>query len=183
MTTTESALGKVRPDHELLGIYLNDHLAGATAGMELARRVAGIQRKSAAGDTLHRLAEDITEDRAALIEIMETLGIPIRHYKLYAAWAAEKAGRLKPNGRFRGRSPLSDLIELESLRLGVEGKGALWTVLRKLADTERRLDGRRLDTLIERAQAQARLLGELHLMAVPHAFTTAPPSGTAGGTR
>ena len=28
-------------NRKLLGIYLNDHLAGSTAGMEVARRSAG----------------------------------------------------------------------------------------------------------------------------------------------
>ncbi|MGV9847844.1 hypothetical protein ACWDWU_03430 [Streptomyces sp. NPDC003442] len=34
----------------------------------------------------------------------------------------EKAGRLKPNGRLRRRSGLSTVLELESPRIGVEGK-------------------------------------------------------------
>jgi hypothetical protein len=155
MTTTKSPRGKVRPDHALLGIYLNDHLAGATAGAELARRMTGSQHEP------------------GVREIMETLGVPVRHYKVYAGWAAEKLGRFKPNGRILGRSPLSDLLELESLRLGVEGKGALWRVLRSLAGAESRLDARRLDTLIERAQSQARTLGDLHLKTASRAFLTA----------
>jgi hypothetical protein len=170
MTTKETAQGKVRPDHGLLGIYLNDHLAGATAGTEVARRAAGSQRRSTDGEALQRLADEIAEDRTVLIEIMGTLGIPVRHYKVYAGWAAEKVGRLKLNGRIRGRSPLSDLVELESLRLGVEGKGAMWRVLRILADTEHRLDPRRLDGLLKRAEAQARKLGELHQAVAPRAF-------------
>ncbi|HEY5356166.1 MAG TPA: hypothetical protein VIJ82_00465 [Streptosporangiaceae bacterium] len=55
---------------------------------------------------------------------MHLLGIPVRTYKVYAGWLAEKAGRLKFNGRLRARSPLSNLVELELLRLGVEGKAA-----------------------------------------------------------
>jgi hypothetical protein len=157
----------------LLGIYLNDHLAGATAGAELARRMTGSQHEPGVRDELQRLSDEIAEDRAALIEIMETLGVPVRHYKVYAGWAAEKLGRFKPNGRILGRSPLSDLLELESLRLGVEGKGALWRVLRSLAGAESRLDARRLDTLIERAQSQARTLGDLHLKTASRAFLTA----------
>jgi hypothetical protein len=170
MTTTQNARGKTRPDPALLGIYLNDHLAGATAGLETARRAARSQRKSPHGDTLQGLVEDIAQDRTALIEIMGTLGVPVRHYKVYAGWAVEKVGRLKLNGQIRGRSPLSDLVELESLRLGVDGKGALWRALRSLADTEHRLDLRQLDVLLERAEAQARTLGELHVAVAPRAF-------------
>ena len=35
-----------------LGIYLNDHLAGATAGVELARRTAAAQHAKPAGAAL-----------------------------------------------------------------------------------------------------------------------------------
>jgi hypothetical protein len=170
MTVRQTAQGKVRPDPTLMGVYLNDHLAGATGGTELAHRVAASQRRTPDAETLEQLAEDIAEDRAALIEIMGTLGIPLRRYKVYAGWAAEKVGRLKLNGQVRGRSPLSDLLELESLCMGVEGKGAMWRVLRILADIEQRLDSRRLDVLIERAEAQSRTLEELHRAAAPRAF-------------
>ena len=110
---------------DLLGIYLNDHLAGATTGAALARRMAasaepGTERAA----VLSRLAGEITADRAALLRIMTALGIPVRGYKVFAAWAAERAGRLKLNGRLLTRSPLSDLEETEMLRLGVDGKAA-----------------------------------------------------------
>ena len=55
---------------------------------------------------------------------MTALGIPVRAYKVGVAWIGEKAGRLKFNGRILSRSPVSDLEELELLRLGVEGKAA-----------------------------------------------------------
>jgi hypothetical protein len=103
----------------LLGIYLNDHLAGATAGTELARRMARSHRGgegSAREDSgaLDRLAAEIAQDRSALLTIMAALGITVRAYKVGAAWIGEKAGRLKFNGRLLARSPLSDLEELES---------------------------------------------------------------------
>ena len=111
-----------RSAQDPLGIYLNDHLAGATAGLELARRVAGARQVPATGPELQRFAEEVAEDRDALLRIMGTLGVPVRSYKVWAAWAGEKAGRLKPNGHLTTRSPLSNLEELEILRLGVEGK-------------------------------------------------------------
>jgi hypothetical protein len=42
-----------------LGIYLNDHLAGATAGAELARRVAGSHQDPRHRKRLAGLAADI----------------------------------------------------------------------------------------------------------------------------
>ena len=40
---------------------------------------------------------------------------------MVAGWVAEKAGRLKLNGSLLTYSPLSRLVELEGLSLGVEG--------------------------------------------------------------
>src|SRR5437868_5947452 len=134
-----------RSDPSLLGIYLNDHLAGATAGLELFRRAAGAHRQTAAGPALERLTQEINEDRDALLGIMKAVGAPVRQYKVIGAWLAEKAGRAKPNGRLLSRSPLSSVVELEGLRLGVAGKASGWRLLRALADKEPRLDAAQLD--------------------------------------
>lgn len=154
----------------LLGIYLNDHLAGSAAGLALIERTAAAHRTTPAGPPLAKLAVEIAEDRDALEEIMAALGISIQHYKLAGAWLAERAGRLKLNGHLLSRSPSSSVVELEGMQLGVQGKEAGWRSLRTLADTDPRLDADRLDELIARAQAQGATLGELRLAAVAKAF-------------
>ena len=125
--------------------------------------------------TLRRLAVEISMDRETLLEFMAALGVPVRAYKLWAAWAGEKAERLKPNGRLISRSPLSSLEELEILRLGVEGKAAGWRTLRVLADRDARLDPARLDDLIARARRQADQLEELRVTAADQVITEGPP--------
>lgn len=162
-----------RSAQDPLGIYLNDHLAGATVGTQLARRVVGAGQVPAAQPDLRQFASDVAEDRAALLDIMGTLGVPVRSYKIWAAWAGEKAGRLKPNGHLTTRSPLSNLEELEILRLGVEGKAAGWRTLRALADTDGRLDAGRLDELISRARRQADFLEESRVEAARQVITAA----------
>jgi hypothetical protein len=147
----------------LLGIYLNDHLAGATLGTELASRLAGAHRESEASATFERIATEIAEDRAALMELMTALEVPLRQYKIVLGWAAEKAGRFKPNGRLLTRSPLSSLEEVEMMRLGVEGKAACWRTLLVLADRDDRLDRTRLDELLRRAGEQAETLEDLRI--------------------
>jgi len=159
----------------LLGIYLNDHLAGATGGVELARRAAAARRQEESGDVLLRFAADIAADRTALLEIMAVLGVPVRAYKVCAGWIGEKAGRLKLNGRLLSRSPLSSLEELELMRLGVTGKAAGWRTLRLLADADPRLDRGRLDELIARADSQLGLLEDLRVRAARSAFGQAAP--------
>jgi hypothetical protein len=153
------------PDYDLLGIYLNDHLAGATGGVELAHRMAASRKGLMPREVMQQLTVDIAEDRAVLLEIMKSLGVAARSYKVCAAWIGEKAARLKFNGHVVARSPLSSLEELEMLRLGVEGKAAGWRTLRVLAERENRLDTGRLDELISRARRQADLLEELRVKA------------------
>jgi hypothetical protein len=163
MARTSSAVSTRRSGHNLLGIYLNDHLAGATAGTELARRVAASAQSEGDGDVLRGLATEIAQDRAALAGFMAKLDVPVRAYKVYAAWIGEKAGRLKFNGYLLTRSPLSRLEELEIMRLGVEGKAAGWRTLRSLAETDHRLEAARLDELIARARRQSEVLEDLRI--------------------
>lgn len=154
-----------RSAQDPLAIYLNDHLAGATGGLELAHRVAGAGQVPAPPAELRQFAQEVAEDRDTLLRIMGTLGLPVRSYKVWAGWAGEKAGRLKLNGHLTTRSPLSNLEELELLRLGVEGKAAGWRTLRTLADRDSRLAAGQLDELISRALRQAGFLEESRVRA------------------
>lgn len=154
-----------------LAIYLNDHLGGSTAGLELARRTARAHQGTPVGEPLARVAAEIAEDREALLRIMGELGVPVQRYKVAIGWVSEKATRLKPNGRLLQRSPLSSVVELESLRIGIEGKAAGWRALRTVAAREPRLDAALLDQLLDRAGAQADTVEELRLRAAAEAFT------------
>lgn len=116
-------------DHKLRGIYLNDHFAGSVAGHELARRAAGSNEGTELGTFLQRLESEIAEDRQMLADVMGRLGVRTDQVKRTLAWGAEKVGRLKPNGQLLGYSPLSRLVELEGLHLGISGKLSLWQVL------------------------------------------------------
>jgi DUF971 family protein len=149
-----------------LAIYLNDHLAGSMVGIELAKRAAGENQGSELGRFLSGLAEEIEADRAALREIMSELGVGEDRPKLVVAWATEKVGRLKLNGELLRYSPLSPLVELEGLSLGIEGKRLLWVAL---TETEaERIGAERLRELIGRAESQ-RAGVERHRVAVARA--------------
>jgi hypothetical protein len=135
-----------------LPIYLNDHLAGATAGHELAKRSLGHNRDTPFEPFLERLAEEIGEDRTALRAIMRALEIGEDPVKKIGAWALERVGRLKLNGSLLGYSPLSRQIEFEGLALGVTGKLAMWRALQLVSDE--RLAEFDIAALEARAQAQ-----------------------------
>ncbi len=156
----------------LLATYLNDHLAGAMAGTRLARRLATARRSSPDGPVLLEVAKEIDDDRDTLITVMKELGIPINRVKVLAGRIGELVGRLKPNSRLLTRSPLSTLVELEIMRLGVEGKNAGWLTLRTIADTEERLSSHRLDELIARAEHQAQVLESLRITTIRALFVS-----------
>lgn len=137
-----------------LATYLNDHYAGATGGLALARRAASENEGSELGAFLSELADEIEADRATLAEIMGALGVGTDRTKVVAARVFERVGRLKPNAQLRGYSPLSPLVELEVLRLGIHGKLALWRALGEIAGTPP-LDAERLSELAARAERQA----------------------------
>jgi hypothetical protein len=101
---------------------------------------------------------------------MAALGVGSDRVKLLGAWVVEKVGRLKLNGRLLGYSPLSRLMELEILLLGVTGKLALWRALHQLALQEPRLDRGDLERLMERAAGQLQEMETLRERAVADAF-------------
>src|SRR5690349_20428900 len=115
---------------ELIATYLNDHLAGATLGVELARRPRGSNRDDPEfGPPIVEICAEIEADRETLETIMDRLGVGRSRVKPLAAVLGERLGRLKLNGRLWGYSPLSRLDELEVLQLGVLGKRRLWRAL------------------------------------------------------
>lgn len=155
----------------LLGIYLRDHLAGATAGFELARRTARENAGSALGHFLEDvLVPEIAEDRQTLRQLMDRLGIKPSRAKILTAWGAEKAARLKFNGELRRYSHLSRLLELEVLALGVEGKLALWSSLERVLTTEDVKGVFDFPHLAERARSQRARLEEHRLAAAATAL-------------
>jgi hypothetical protein len=141
-----------------LATYLNDHLAGATTGRELAKRTLSNNRGTQFEATLEWLFEQIAEDRASLLEIMRAVGAPEDHLKKLAAFALERAGRLKLNNSLFSYSPLSRLVEFEGLLVGVTGKLAGWRSLQQLDDA--RLASFDLEALAQRALAQRDRLEE-----------------------
>jgi hypothetical protein len=157
-------------DRKLLRIYLQDHLAGATGGLELARRARGANEGTTYGDPLAKLADDIEADRRSLESIMDDLGFGADRAKNIGFWVAEKAGRLKLNGQLTGYSPLSRMVELEGLITGVNGKRSLWLTLIDLAGEAPELDADRLGRLLERAEEQLQTLQELRARAGRDAF-------------
>lgn len=155
---------------KLLGLYLNDHLAGSVIGTELARRIAKQNHGNQYGRELGEIAAEIEEDKNDLERIMEHLGIRRKRMRLGISWAVEKVGRLKPNGRLVGYSPLSRLLELEGLMMGITGKLALWRSLETVGSGNPALDEADIGRLIDRAQSQRDRVEALRVSAAEEAL-------------
>jgi hypothetical protein len=155
-------------ERRLLAIYLSDHLAGATGGVELARRARSSNQGTKLGEALEQVCAEIEADRTTLERVMERLGVKRNRPKVVGAWAAEKLGRLKLNGRLTGYSPLSRLVELEMLHIGITGKIQLWQAL----DETRSAGLAQFDfpDLVKRAESQRARVERLRLDAAREAF-------------
>jgi hypothetical protein len=154
-----------------LSIYLNDHLAGATVGVELSKRAAAANEGNEYGAFLSELSHEIAEDRASLERLMERLDVKKDRVKTTGAYIGEKVGRLKPNAHLTSYSPLSRVVEFEGLTLGVTGKLALWRALIAIQDQDDRLDPEELRVLAERAESQQVGLEQHRLRATTETFT------------
>lgn len=164
-TRADRAL-RVHMDDRWLRIYLRDHHAASAGGVALARRALG---------STHPLTEQIARDRKALEEVMRQLDVPSSAVKVGLVRIAERLGRLKLNGRLFERSPLSRVIELEALVVGIRGKEALWTAL---LTAGRRPTGIDLDALVESARTQAREVDALRLAAAAGVLGSGPKRDT-----
>ena len=152
----------------LLATYLNDHMAGSTLGVELARRARDQNEGTPLGRFLTEIVDQVEEDRDTLKQVMDRLGVGQDRKKQAIGWVGEKLGRLKPNNRLFGYSPLSRVIELEGLALGIEGKRCLWQSLQ--VTDEPRLSEFDFEALIERAARQRSDVEEHRLTAAQTAF-------------
>jgi hypothetical protein len=176
-----SAAGAVR-NPDLLGIYCNDHLAAATGGIELVRRMLGRHRGTKYEQPLTQLLEELREERSALRSTTEALGLPVREYKQIASWVAEKIARGKLNGRLISRSPLSDLVEFEFISTAVLAKRAGFETLREIAEIDRRVDAALMERLINQADRQHEWLSEARREVAANIFGGRPePASEVAG--
>jgi hypothetical protein len=141
-----------------IDVYLNDHLAGATFGADLARQLEARTEGTDFQPEMSWLATEIEADLDILTDLMQRMGSTQNPSKQVTAWVAEKASRLKLTGLTSGRDELGTFLSIEALSLGVEGKASLWTTLRELRDHYPELLSTDLDDLLQRAHRQRQVV-------------------------
>ncbi|MDQ2706622.1 MAG: hypothetical protein M3Z25_02865 [Actinomycetota bacterium] len=154
-----------------LEIYLNDHLAGATAGTEMASKISAEHGSTPLGQSLGEIAREIQQDKVTLEELMGRLQIEHDPIKQAAGWIGERLSRLKLSESMTGGPELKQLLEFETLSLGVEGKLSMWRTLLEVSSAHAALAETDLDTLIKRAENQRSKLEDHRLQVASQALS------------
>jgi hypothetical protein len=141
-------------DADALETYLNDHLAGAAAAVDLVGRIRSANQGTPLDAFLDGLGREIEADRETLQQVMERLSVPRSTPKQVAGKVTETLSRLRMSPRVTGSAGVTRLMELETLSLGIEGKAALWRSLSQVAPARPELGGFDLAELAGRAVSQ-----------------------------
>lgn len=110
----------------LLRAYLADHLQLLRSARELAARVRRRERGAAGVALLDDVLAELSRNEAVAIAFLRQLGAGPPGLRLALGTAAERVGRLKPNGRLFRPSPLALVFEVEVLESLLEMSARCW---------------------------------------------------------
>jgi hypothetical protein len=143
-----------------LETYLNDHLAGSTGGLELARKMVHESNDASERTVLEDIAREIEEERVILKDTIRVLSCKESSAKKVVGWLAEKAAAVKLNPALHDPG-LTRILEFEALSTGVAGKRCLWQNLNLLRSKDERLEPFNYASLQRLAEAQLARLDSL----------------------
>jgi hypothetical protein len=136
---------------ERLHIYLNDHLAGSVAAIELLDNLIGHHSEDRFGKFFSDLRDDIRADQEKLRDLIGKVGGKESALRKVAGWVSEKFGRTK----IGDADDSAELLQaLEGLALGITGKQLLWRSLAAIASNFPALQGTDFSELENRAHDQ-----------------------------
>ncbi len=160
---------------ENLATYLNEHLAGSVAAVDLMKYlIESRQGTSEAGffDTLRR---EVIADQDTLKRLLNRFAEESR-LQSAAGWVAGKFVRHKIHARGEEMGEPGLLEALEILAIGITGKRLLWTALRAALPDSPLLENVDLGDLEERALDQFDRVEAARLEAARAAFAMEPVS-------
>ena len=137
-----------------LTTYLNDHLAGSVAALELLEHLAGLHQGTDRERLFQSLHREVEEDQHVLQQVLDRVGGKESRVRKAAAWLTEKIGEAKLRLDDPGGGELRQLEALETLGLGIQGKLALWRALAASADRIPQVRNLDFDDLQRRATQQ-----------------------------
>src|ERR1700682_506240 len=105
-----------------LATYLNDHLAGSVAAIELLDHLIEQQTGQRLEKFLVDLRDEISADQEKLRDLIRKLGGEESVVHKAGAWMIEKLGRVKIGAAGDKGGELGLLQALEGLAMGITGK-------------------------------------------------------------
>jgi hypothetical protein len=137
-----------------LSTYLNDHLAGAVAGVSIIEAVIEHIADQQDAETLDQVKREIEEDKVELERLISSLDIDESTFRKTTGWISEKMAEIKLRFDDPAAGGLFVFEALEALSLGIEGKRSLWTLLSAASETNSKLRSVDYKQLIKRAEDQ-----------------------------
>ena len=163
---------------EPIAVYVNDHLAGAAAGLSMMDDLASRTERTALAAKLHALAAEVREDQQLLRDVLARLAASERRAAQAAAWVTEKMSEGRLALAARSHPALALLEGLESLALGLQGKLAVFRVLAEIGPHDPRLADLPFAARADRTVAQHAMIEAERRAAGREAF-----AATAAGRR
>jgi hypothetical protein len=155
------------PASERLHTYLNDHLAGSVAAIELLDDLIEHHSEDRFGKIFRDLRDEIEADQETLRNLIRKLGAKESAVRKAGAWLAEKFSRVK----IGDADDSAELLQaLEGLALGISGKQLLWRSLAAIEANFPALQGSDFSELEKRAHDQFERVERLRMQMVREAF-------------
>ncbi len=153
-----------------LTTYLSDHIALSVAGVELAKRCRSSNEDSELGTYLGELIPKLEYEQKIVKSLLHKLEASESLLKNMAGWAAEKVGRFKPNDSILRYSPLSRVVELETLISGLRAQMLMWKTLELCSEEEPAISDIKCAWFAAEHITCGERLEEFHKEAVQQAF-------------
>lgn len=116
-------------DRTSLRIYLSERIAMLRAGRRLADRMGRAATEPGMGTLLAQASAALRDDERTFTSFLRQVGAAPPRLRIAAAVAGERLGVLKLNGRLAGRSPLSDLQELDAALALLDLTAGAWAAI------------------------------------------------------
>jgi hypothetical protein len=121
-------------DEETLATYLNDHLAGSVAALQLMDRICAAHGDGPIGLLMTRLRADVAFEQTQVRQLLTALSAKESQVRRAVAWIGEQFLRFKIGAGERDDSGLMLFEALEALSMGFFGRMSLWRILSVVRD-------------------------------------------------
>ncbi len=155
---------------EHIATYLNDHLAGSAAALELLDHLQTTYADSPLGPFFIKLRADIATDRTALETVMKRLHIAESGVRQATAWLTGKMTEMKLWVDDSSKGTLHLFESLEALSLGLEGQKSLWKAMAVAAEDDAALQVANYEALEGQATEQRERVEKQRLLAAKEAL-------------